>query len=180
MNLHPIAVHFPIALLTLYSVMEMFRYRRVVEQPWWFHMKAFLVILGTLAANGASLTGEMIAEQLKASGVLPSIVATHEQWAKITIGIYSLLAAAYLVVWMERTGVLNRLFPDPIGGFRDLFDRRLFPAARYFIKSYFSAVIALLGLIAITITGALGGSMVYGPDVDPVARIVYDLLIPTP
>ncbi len=177
MNLHPIAVHFPIALLTLYSAMEVFRYRRVMEQSWWFPMKAFLVILGTLAANGALLTGEMLAEQLEASGALPSIVATHEQWAKMTIGIYSIIAAAYLIVWMERTGVLNRLFPDPLSGFRDLFDRRLFPAARYFVKSYFSVIFALLGLAALTITGALGGSMVYGPDVDPVARIVYDLLI---
>ena len=177
MNLHPIAVHFPIALLTLYSMMEMFRFRRVSELPWWFHMKAFLVILGTLAANVALLTGEMIAEQLETAGALPSIVSTHEQWAKITVGIYSLLAAAYLIVWMERTGVLNRLFPEPVGGFRNIFDRKLFPAARYFTKSYFAAAIALLGLIALTITGALGGSMVYGPDVDPVARVIYDLLV---
>src|SRR3989338_10533386 len=112
MNLHPIAVHFPIALLTLYSMMEMFRFRRVSELPWWFHMKAFLVILGTLAANVALLTGEMTAEQLKESGATPSIVGIHEQWADITISIYSLIAAAYLIVWMERTGGLTRLLPD--------------------------------------------------------------------
>lgn len=177
MNIHPIAVHFPIAFLTLYTAMEVFRFRRVTELPWWFHMKASLLILGALAGNGALLTGEMLAEQLKASGTIPSIVGIHEQWAKFTVGIYSLLALAYLIVWMERTGVLNRLFPDPMRGFRNFFDRRISPVARVFTRSGFAVTLALLGLVALTITGALGGSMVYGPDVDPVARIVYDLLV---
>ncbi|MEY4731608.1 MAG: hypothetical protein RL681_554 [Candidatus Parcubacteria bacterium] len=177
MDLHPIVVHFPIALFTLYSVMEAFRYRRVTELPWWFPMKALLVILGTLAANSALLTGEMIAEQLKTSNALSSAVAVHEQWAKLTTGIYSILALAYLIVWIERSGVLNRLFPDPAGGFRRLFDRRISPVARMFIRSDFAVTLALLGLAAITITGALGGGMVHGPDVDPVARLVYDFFV---
>lgn len=34
---------------------------------------------------------------------------------------------------------------------------------------------AALGLVAITITGGLGASIVYGPDVDPVVHFIYSL-----
>ena len=44
------------------------------------------------------------------------------------------------------------------------------------LESFIVALAALAGLIAISITGALGGAIVYGPDVDPVVSLVYHLL----
>jgi uncharacterized membrane protein len=170
-------VHFPIAFLTLYTAMEVFRIRPLRELSWWFPMKAFLVILGSIAIEAAIFTGGLLEEKIEAAGEVPRIVEVHEQWAKLTAGIYAFLALAYLIVWMERTGVLNRLFSEPTNGFRSLIDRRLFPAARYLLRSWFAPAIAVLGFVALTITGALGGSMVYGPDIDPAARVIYDLLI---
>jgi|GEM_PF-3860881 len=39
------------------------------------------------------------------------------------------------------------------------------------------SLIALLGLVLLSITGALGGAISHGIDTDPVVRIVYDLII---
>ena len=44
MNIHPIFVHFPIALLTLYSLAELIRWRRITELAYWFYVKAFAMI----------------------------------------------------------------------------------------------------------------------------------------
>lgn len=45
----------------------------------------------------------------------------------------------------------------------------------YVLRSPFLPFLALIGLIAITMTGALGGAIVYGPNVDPVVKFVYSL-----
>ena len=36
-------------------------------------------------------------------------------------------------------------------------------------------LIALVGIVVITITGALGGAIVYGPEVDPIVSVIYHL-----
>lgn len=38
-------------------------------------------------------------------------------------------------------------------------------------------VLALLGLGALMITGALGGAITYGPDADPIVSIVYKIFV---
>jgi len=43
-------------------------------------------------------------------------------------------------------------------------------------ESFIVALAALARLIAISITGTLGGAIVYGPDVDLVVSLVYHLL----
>ena len=58
MDLHPIIVHFPVALLTLYGIFELFSVRRIARKPYWFYVKAVLVIFGALGALAAWLTGE--------------------------------------------------------------------------------------------------------------------------
>ncbi|MEK7110290.1 MAG: hypothetical protein AAB759_00205 [Patescibacteria group bacterium] len=39
MNIHPAFVHFPIALLTIYAVLELARFRFFTARPYWFHLK---------------------------------------------------------------------------------------------------------------------------------------------
>ena len=58
MNLHPIFVHFPIALLTLYTLCELLRFKKIKDHPAWFYLKAVLIICGTLGAAAALLTGD--------------------------------------------------------------------------------------------------------------------------
>ena len=42
----------------------------------------------------------------------------------------------------------------------------------------FVILLALVGLVCITITGGLGGTMVYGPNADPFFGVIYKLMFP--
>ncbi|MFA4887422.1 MAG: hypothetical protein WC595_04365, partial [Candidatus Nanoarchaeia archaeon] len=43
-------------------------------------------------------------------------------------------------------------------------------------KKALGIILSLIGLMLITITGALGGSIVYGTDTDPVVKLIYKIL----
>ncbi|KHO51327.1 MAG: hypothetical protein QT04_C0044G0036 [archaeon GW2011_AR11] len=60
LNIHPIFVHFPIALLSLYAVMVLIRFRKVMGLPYWSYAKAILAIAGTLGAFAALQTGSLV------------------------------------------------------------------------------------------------------------------------
>jgi len=162
-TIHPLVVHFPIALLTIYAVVELLRFKKINGQTYWFYLKAILVILGTIGALVARQTGEELVEAWRASGASSSIVVNvHNNWSLIATWIFGVLAVAYLGAWLYREGVLK----NPVGQWCE----RL-------IRSWLIPIIALIGLAAITITGALGGAIVYGSDVDPTVKFIYLLLV---
>lgn len=166
MNLHAIAVHLPIGILSLYAVLELVRHRRLLVQPFWLPLKGVLAVAGALASLAARQTGELLAEQIERFGNAPAALAVHESWGTATVAIFSSIAAAYLLSGLARAG-------GPLA-------RRVPPGLlRLGIRlagSGWNALAAAVGLVAITVTGALGGGMVYGPNVDPVAALVYRLL----
>jgi hypothetical protein len=43
------------------------------------------------------------------------------------------------------------------------------------LNVYIAPLLALLGIIAVTITGALGGAIAHGADTDPVVQMIYSL-----
>lgn len=45
MNIHPFLVHFPIALFCVYTILECVRFQVVIKQPYWFYLKAGIVIM---------------------------------------------------------------------------------------------------------------------------------------
>lgn len=63
MNIHPLFVHFPIALLTVYAVAELLRFKRLTSQVWWWNVKTLLLGVGLLGGFATLQTGE-IAEEL--------------------------------------------------------------------------------------------------------------------
>ena len=69
MNLHPIFVHFPIALFTLYALLECARFKKLQEQTYYFYLKAFLVITGGLASSAAYITMAQTLTQLPALSI---------------------------------------------------------------------------------------------------------------
>ncbi len=158
MNLHPILVHFPIALLTVYAVIEIARVPAVTKQSWWFPMKAGFAILGALAAVPTFFTG-WIQEQ-GIDGEVPKLLDVHGDFALYTLLCFALLAAAHVVV------ILKAQAPA-----------RLVRAAAFILRPAVAVPLAVLGLVFVTVTGALGGTMIYGPDIDPAARVIYDILI---
>jgi len=165
LNIHPVVVHFPIALLTLYALFELARFKKLTNQTWYRPVKLAFLFLGTLFASLAAKTGEIAAGE-----GTNTIVEMHERMANMSIWIFSILAVAYLVAlffehpnmqkYVQRMGSLGPLLRKLSG-----------------IITMISPLLALAGLFTITATGALGGAMVYGPDVDPIVRFIYDLLI---
>ena len=86
------------------------------------------------------------------------------------------LALAYLVNLIERENILARLEAGLEGKNRENFinlKTGIFRFVNAVLQSPFLILMALAGLAAITITGALGGAVVYGPNIDPVVSAVY-------
>lgn len=172
-NFHLIAVHFPIAFLTLYAVLEIISLRRMRALGYWWHLKAILAIVGTIALWGTRQTGEMIEAEF---AYIKNVVEVHALWANCTTGIFTVLGVSYAIAW------INRSYGEAIVRISWLVAVwKLFVKISAVVLSRgVSSILAGLGLVAITITGALGGAIANGPDIDPIVRIVYRFLIGTP
>src|SRR3989344_1510181 len=72
----------PIAFFTFYSLMELIRFRKITTLPYWFYIKALLVILGAASAYVTLLSGELIEEMFEEG--FGSLVEVHSFLAKIT------------------------------------------------------------------------------------------------
>ena len=62
-NIHPIIVHFPIAMLFLYSIIKVLPFKKWFPNVSWKHIEIVLLLVGVVSAFTASSTGE-IAEEL--------------------------------------------------------------------------------------------------------------------
>lgn len=181
MNLHPIFVHFPIALLTLYALMELARFKWLMARPYWFYAKAVLLIAGGLGALAALLTGDMAKLAVRQGEFHPAIanfkqvVNMHENFADASAAIFGVLAASYLILWLSREGFA--IWLGQRSGLQKIWGWLVKPA-EFFAQSRLVIFLALAGLICITITGGLGGAMVYGPNADPFFGVIYKMLFP--
>ncbi|MBI5530558.1 MAG: hypothetical protein HY918_03590 [Candidatus Doudnabacteria bacterium] len=177
MNPHPILVHFPIALLTVYSLMELVRIKKVSQQAYWFYAKALFVMIGGLGALAALYTGDFAVAAARSGEVslaitnFREVVSMHENFADASVAIYGIIAAGYLVLWFNRERFGEWLKPEVLKKIWVI----LVKVFGFVIETRFVVLLALAGLVAVTITGALGGAMVYGPNVDPVVRLIYSM-----
>lgn len=164
-NIHPLLVHFPIGLLTMYALLELIRYRKLNNQTL-FGIKAFLVITGFAAACVTWLSGRLI-EHNKAVQSLahPELIDIHSRLALLTVIVFGILAGAYIII------VLKRLNRPPTKWLVGL----LGGLASVIVESWVAPVIAVIGLMLLLITGGLGGTIVYGPTLDPFTRILYQI-----
>lgn len=94
MNIHPAFVHFPIALLCLYAVIEILPLARWMPSIAWASIRGFLLYVGTGAAIVTVITGSIAADIV---GETPK-VEMHETAAFITLGIF-LLSCALSYFW---------------------------------------------------------------------------------
>lgn len=159
MNIHPIFVHFPLAFLSVYAFFEIVRIKQFTRAQWYLPVKKALLYIGTLTSFLTLQTGEMAEEAL---GFHSNLVEAHSTWATGSVWIFAILAIAYLIPIFETKNWFSRI--------------RFTSVIAKYIRLY-APVIALIGLIAITIAGALGGAIVYGKNADPIVRIVYNLII---
>ena len=173
-NYHVLFVHFPAALLPLYAIMELIRWKKVTGKPYWFYFKAVFAIIGMVSAHVASALGGTIEEAIgELHPELKPLIEAHSGMAALSTIVFTLLGLSYLVAWvsteypelLSRSGLFGRLF------------RASFTVQKSVLRSVPSIVLAAVGLFAITATGALGGAIVYTPKVDPVVTFFYGLLV---
>lgn len=170
MNIHPILVHFPIAFMTIYAIAELIRYKKISDQAYWFYVKATLVIVGTLGAFLSLQTGE-IAEELYPKS-FNSLIELHANFANISTYIFGFIAIIYLTKWISHSDFQSRLSVSIIGKWWSM----LVNFSNFVLNNTFIMMsLSLVGLITISITGALGGAIVYGPEVDPIVGFIYGL-----
>lgn len=152
-NIHPIFVHFPIALLFLYSVIKVLPWQRWFPKISWKQIEIALLIVGVLGAFVSLATGET-AEHLTRPN--HQLVELHSTFATIATWLYALLLAGEVF-----TVAFTRFKIASIGALGRLLTHHIY-----------SKVLAILALIAITMTGLLGGALVYGVSADPFTAIV--------
>lgn len=177
MNIHPIFVHFPIALLTVYTLLEFLRFKKLNAKSWYFYLKLFLVSAGIVGAYLAVKTGEL-AFKLFPSGAESKLLKTHAFWGKTSLTIFSVIAAAYVIRWVkDYSGQIifasRILSASPV---KKIW-RIVIVISDFVMSPYLLTLLAVLGFLAILITSALGGSIVYGPEIDPMANFFYKLFV---
>ncbi len=173
MNIHPLFVHFPIALFVLFVFFEFItlfiknqKFRTGIE-----HTKSVFIILGILSALPTLITGG-IASHLVDKG---DIVEVHETFAQLTVAVFGLLAGGYTLRVLDALGWSKRLIKVH-SSIDSLFKygRKL---ADFVMLSNVRLFLAVVGLVLVTITGALGASIVYGPNIDPTVHFIYSLFM---
>lgn len=164
MKIHPLFVHFPIALFFIYAVIEIFGLdHKYAELKW---AKRVLGILSPIFAYLSILTGGLLEDMFRNDINLRQIVRVHENMATLFMWIASLLALGIIAEIIREKNIQLPSWANSLVTF-----------FLFFSKRWVSILLAIVGLILITVTGALGGILVYGPDVDPIAKLLYSLIV---
>lgn len=166
MDFHPLFVHFPIALLTIYAVLEIAR--KWLHGERWDAAREVLVIAGAVLAGITLATGET-AKHLFADRSMRPVIELHATVAVAATWVFAVLAACYLLASPHYSSQVMRL---PAGLQKALAPLSLF-AERIVRLPFLAPLLALVGFLLLGLTGALGGILVYGPEFDPVTSAVY-------
>ena len=94
-NLHPLIIHFPIALLIAATMVDLVD--ALFERPAWLGVGATsLYLVGAGAAVVAYVTGRQAAATVFVPGMAHPIVEDHRAWALLTVWYVGIVAAARL------------------------------------------------------------------------------------
>lgn len=148
--------------MTIYCLLELVRFKKIQALDYWFYIKAVLVIVGTAAALPTMLAGKIIAEQFYGP-----VLDIHSRFAIFTTIVFGIISLSYLIAWIEKdfySYLRNRNFCLKLIKTNDVLH-----------QSGTMVVLALFGLALISITGALGGIMAFGPEVDPFTKVINEL-----
>lgn len=163
-NLHPLVVHFPIALLFVYSIIKILPTERWFPKFSWSSTRLVLLAFGVLGAFLAISTGDTARHLVRPNR---DLVNTHSNLATLSIWIFGILLVGELILILRpyvNAKYHNLQIKKFIFGFSDFINNK-----------YLSFLLAIAGLIAISVTGMLGGIMVYGVSADPLAPMLLKL-----
>ncbi len=164
-NFHPVFVHFPIALLLLYSFIKVVPFKKWFPSISWRQIEQVLLTAGIFGAFAALATGETAEHLVKPNH---DLVEMHSLFASMSTFTYGTLFLGELL------SILNISFiPKLKIGIITSISAKL---EKIFTNNTFSKVLAVYGFLAISVTGILGGVMVYGLSADPLAPILLNLL----
>ncbi len=164
-NIHPLFVHFPIAFLVVYSVIKFLPVEKWITSISWRPIQRLLLVVGVLGAFVSNTTGEMAEHLVKADH---DLVEMHAFFAGASTWIYGILLMGEILFLLNRYFVTKNI-QTPI-------NKILISIEKIINQNILSKTLALFGLIAISITGLLGGVIVYGVSADPIAPFVLRLL----
>ena len=168
MDLHPLFVHFPVALLTVYAFLEVIR--RWTPAEGWRLARTILVVTGTAFAFVSLSTGEG-AEHAFQKKELFNVLELHSLMATVSTWTFAILAICYIVS-IESIQSLSARGPLKVRAAI----AKITAIAGFVRRSVIADCLAILGFITLGLVGALGGILAYGPDFDPITHAVYSLL----
>jgi len=101
-QLHPVVVHFPIALLIVAAGVD-------IASVFWRDRLTFLAlllyVLGAIGAVAGYLSGQAAADAVVVSGSANVVLTTHADWATVTMWFFVVYALARVVIaWKTRWG----------------------------------------------------------------------------
>lgn len=166
-NVHPLLVHFPLTFFITYAVFELVPFKKITRQPFWFYVKAILIFLGVISAFAAGIAGKIIQPQFTEK----TLVSIHEHINESATAIFTIIAFSYLVAWLKKDN--EKRAKQQFGKFWNI----ALKIENIVLHTWLLYVLALIGLLLITLGGTLGGIIVYGPNLDPITSFVYSLLI---
>ena len=164
-NIHPLFVHFPIAFLLLYSLIRILPFERLVPSLSWRHIQQILLLAGVLGAFLSNTTGELAEHLVRPEEAL---VEMHAFFALASTWIYGLLLGGEILFILNP--YLSKKFP--LGSIATL----LLKVENLLTNRTLTLVLAIVGVVAISLTGLLGGVMVYGTSADPLAPFILKIL----
>lgn len=153
--LHPAMVHFPIGLLSLYALLEGVSIVPALASRL-FTAKLVLLFFGTVGAFVARYTGEHD-EQYFVQKI--AALKLHEDLSLFVVIIFGFLLGIYAIDILLRIKKMKANF-----------------LTKFLVHQYVKSFLAVAGFGILTIVGALGGSLVHGPEADPMVRFVTGLL----
>jgi uncharacterized membrane protein len=165
-NIHPIIVHFPIAMLVIYCVIEIIPVRTIFKKIQWQSVSDVLLVVGALGTLASMVTGEAAEHSVMAMGN-HDLVEMHALFASITTWVACVLLGDRLLSWLWP--MITRFVPSVVV--------RFVSAVLAFVRNKIVHILlVVLGFIALVMTGILGGAIVYGTTADPLAPVVMDML----
>jgi len=133
--------------------------------------KALFLLLGVASVLPTLATGDLAAELIGET----HLIETHEEFASLTAFVFVVLAIGYALYAIEALGVYD-FMKTRYAWTRVVLDAWRF-VARRILYAPVRVALACIGMMLLTITGALGASIVYGPEIDPIVRFLYNLVI---